>query len=116
MQAANVLDFEQEAWRERPILLVERDLERVPAVRVHEVALERERPIVEEQAQEHQAPVGVRGGRGRKEVAFLRTTRQRAAFPPLPAARLQPQEVVEPRTRVFTGLELSPREPALLAE
>src|SRR5262245_34293662 len=117
MQVPHVLDFQQEARRERAIRLVEGDLEREPPATRQEVALERQRPIVEKQPQQHQLADVVRRGGGRDEELALRlAARQGAAPAAFPADRLQLEKGAEPRRRVLTGRELSPGEPAALAQ
>jgi len=117
MQAPHVLDLQQEARREGAIRFVEGDLEREPSVARQEVALERQRPVVEKQPQQHQPAELVRGRGGRDEELALRlAARQRAAPPSFPAARFQLKKGAEPRRRVLAGLELSPDQPALIAK
>ena len=102
---------------ESSVRLVEGDLERESSVAGEDVAFARQRPVVEEQTQKHQPPEVVRGGRRRdEELALAFAARQPAAPAPFPAARLQPEKVAEPWSRVLTALELFPEKPTLLAE
>src|SRR5262249_29679969 len=105
------------ARRERAIGLVERDLEREAAVAGQEVALERQRAVVEKQTQHHQlAEIVRRGRRVDEELLLGLAAGQRAALTPFPAAGLQLDKRAKPGRRVLAGLELSPAEPTLLAE
>src|SRR5919109_5551211 len=102
---------EQRPGRKLGEFLVVGDLEGVGALAGGKAAAPRDRPPLNIEPAEKEPPAGVRRGQDLAEIAPVRLrARHRAAVAPLPPARLEPQEIVDPGADVVVRRERDMRE------
>src|SRR5512138_883237 len=103
-ELADVVDLGEHAGRALRVGLVVGDLERERALARRQHAVARERPAVEVEPGEDEAPAPERlAEHFRDETAVVFAAAQRRARPALPAARLEAHELLQPCADVVAG-------------